>query len=151
MRTKLVVLTCLLLVGMIMPSFAQIKEVPKTIPQGKWEVKQVTIEKNTDGNVQITAYNTAAEMQKYPLPIEWEIKDSQTIVWYYGNGVEQMLEYSLEENDKLQIVTTTLQSYQYSINGNTMTLITTNNYKQTLHTGHTEHINEKWTIVLQQK
>ena len=143
MKVKVITLTCML-AGMAVQ--AQDK-----LLQGQWEVKQVTVEKNTDGKIDTTVYNTAAEMQAYPLPVEWEIKDAQTIVWHYYNGTKQALDYSLGVNNQLLIATTTLQSYQYSINGNTMTLITTNNYKQNLHTGHTEHINEKWTIVLQQK
>ena len=123
----------------------------ETLPQGRWTVKQVTVEKSTDENVQTVVYNTAAEMQVYPLPVEWEIKDAQTIVWHFYNGTKQVLNYSLEGENKLWLFTTTRQAYQYSVSGNTMTVITINDYKQSLHTGHTEYINEKWTIVLQRK
>ena len=41
--TRLIILIGLLLSGMIMSSFAQIKEVPKTIPEGKWELKMESL------------------------------------------------------------------------------------------------------------
>ena len=117
--------------------------------QGKWSVEKVSIEKNTDGKVKKTVYKSAAEVKSYiPCPQEWEVKDSKTITLRYADGREEPAEYTMEGNQLKIMTATAMQLYQYSIKGKSLTLTTTHNYVNNLPTGHTERIEEKWTMVL---
>ena len=118
-------------------------------PQGKWEVKQVTVEKSMNDSVQITEYNTVAEIQQYSLPIEWQI-NKENILWSYSNGREDVFNYILENDQLIITIASTMYSYQYSISENTMRLVTVKNYKYNSQ-GHTDDISEKMVIILQQK
>lgn len=119
------------------------------IPQGLWEVEQVTVEKATDSSLKINIYNTAGEMQSYlPCPQEWEIGDAQTIKLRYADGWEETAKYTLEGNQLKIHAAAAMQSYQYSIEGETITLSCTYNYLNNLPTGQTERIEEKWIMIL---
>jgi hypothetical protein len=118
------------------------------LPQGLWKVAQVTIEKNVDGNLQTTVYNTAEEVQSYiPCFREWEIKAQSIVIRYNDEWVETSPTYTIEGN-RLSIVCELGGSYGYELNGNTLTLTTVYHYVNNLPTGHTEQIEEKWTISL---
>ena len=133
--------------------FAGINEQEKEmISQGTWEVEQVTVDKNTDGRTARRAYRAASEVQSYIIsPKSWEIKDSETIVQRYPDGTEETSKYTIEDNQLYIYAATALQSYQFSINKETLTLSCTHYYWNNLPTGRTEKIEEKWTIVLTKK
>ena len=117
------------------------------LPQGLWKVEKIIKEKNTNGKIDTVVYSSDVNMNSVPLPQKWEIKDSQTIVWHYANGVKQPVEYTIE-NGQLMITTTTIQPYQYSISGEILTLKMIYSYTNYLHTGRAERIIENWTITL---
>lgn len=145
MNTKMIISVCLLLASIAVQATGM-------LPQGRWEVAQVTIEKNTDGNIQTTVYNTAADVQSYiPCPKEWEI-NKKNIVLHYLNGVEESVEYTFE-GDRLIILEDSMLPYWYSINGENLILTTTTTYiyANNLPTGQTERIEEKWTIILKKQ
>jgi len=138
----------LLAVCCLLPSaiFAQSTE---ALPQGLWKVEQITIEKNTDGKLETTVYNTAAEVQGYiPCPKEWEIKDAKTIVLRYADGMETIIEYSLNGNRFTIAVLGAILQYEYSINEEKLTLVTTHSYAWSQSSGVIARIEEKWAIVL---
>ena len=139
MKTKTIILICLLLTSIAAQA---------ALPQGKWTVTQVTIEKNTDGDIQTTVYNTAAEVKSYILcPQKWEI-DAQTIVQHYPGGWEETAGYTIKGNQLTIMAAGNAQLYQYSISGGNLILTATYDYVNNLPTGYTERINEKWTITL---
>ena len=142
MKTKTIILICLLLTSIATQA---------ALPQGKWTVTQVTIEKNTDGNIQTTVYNTAAEMKSYYLcPQEWEI-NAQSIVLRYPSGREEISpSYTIEGNRLMMMIEGALP-YQYSTSGGNLILTTTCEYINNLPTGYTEHISELWNIVLKKQ
>ena len=140
MKIRVIIITCLL-AGVAV-------QAQNKLPQGKWAVEQVTIEKNTDGNLQTTVYNTAAEVKSYiPCPQEWEI-GTENILLRYSDGSEESTALAFEGN-KLKIAAAgALQLYNYSITGNTLTLTITHNYRYNNPEGQMERIEEKWTIIL---
>ena len=145
MNAKMIISVCLLLSSIAVQAAG-------ALPQGRWEVTQVTIEKNTGGNIQTTVYNTAADVQSYiPCPKEWEINE-KNIVLHYLNGVEESVEYTFE-GDRLIILEDSMLPYWYSINGENLILTTTTTYiyANNLPTGQTERIEEKWTITLKKQ
>jgi len=140
MKTTFIILVCLLITSIT-------AQATDTLPQGRWKVTQVTIEKNIDGNLQTAVYNTATAVESYVrCPKEWEINE-QTIIQRYPNGREEASILYYVEGDLLTVRTTYEQQYQFSISGENLTLITTYNYVNNLPTGHTERISEKWTVV----
>ena len=143
MKTKTVILTCLLLISITAQA---------DLPQGKWIVIQVTIEKNTDGDVQTAIYNTATEVQSFiPSFKELDIKNTQAIVLRYSDSREETAEYILEGNQLTIMTAVAGKTFQYSTNGGNLTLTTTYNYVNNLPTGYTEHITENWTITLKKQ
>ena len=142
MKVKKLILTCLL-AGISVTGFAQNK-----LPQGKWEVKQVTVEKNTDGKIDTAVYNAANEVKSYiSCPQEWEIK-GENIVLRYPNGVEETANYTLEGNTlKINAPAAVLQ-YRYNLSSNVLTMNAVYNYVNNQPTGQVERIEEKWIIVL---
>ena len=146
MKTKIIISICLLLSSITIQATG-------VLPQGQWEVMQVTIEKNTDGNVQTAVYNTAADVKSHILcPQEWEI-NAETIVIRYPNGWEETsLSYIADDNQLImQTADGAIPPYQYNTNGGNLTLITTYNYVNNLPTGNTERISEKWIIILKKQ
>ena len=118
-----------------------------TLPQGKWTIEKVTIEKNTDGNVKTTVYNTAAEVKSHiPCPQELEI-NAQSIVLRFTDEWEEIAEYSIE--DVSNIYASTGWIYRYDTKGENLILTATYNYvNNDLEAKRTESITEKWTITL---
>ena len=139
MKTKMFISICLLLASITAQA---------ALPQGKWKVQQVTIEKNTDGNTQTTVYNTAADVQSYiPCPQEWDI-NAKNIVQRYPDGTETTANYSVDGNKLTVLTMIARQSYQYSTSGNDLILTIVYNYVNNLPTGKTERITENRTINL---
>ena len=115
-----------------------------------WEVAQITIDKNTDGRHGRSTHKKAAEVQSYVrCPQKWEVMKSDTIVQYYDDGTAETSQYRMESNKLMIFAPAAIQTYEYAIDDETLTLSITHTYYNNLHTGKTERIEEKWTIVLQ--
>ena len=170
-----VVILCVCLFG-FPAFFADISaQADGKLPQGMWGVVEVTVDKKTEvaveqktdgtvarntngttvaGNVFNTAiksernvYKAADKVQSYFLsPKSWEVIDSETIVLRYQNGREETAKYTLEGN-QLKIETpVAVQSYQCSMEGETMIISCTHNYSNNLPGRIAENIEEKWTV-----
>jgi len=142
MKTKLFFSICLMLLAASITAQA-------SIPQGIWTVTQITIEKNIDGIIQTSVYNTPAEVQSFiPSFNELEIINEQSARVRY-DGWEETVEYLVDDNLlKIQASDGFMQPFQYSLSGNTLILNTTYNYINNLPTGRAEQIIENRTIVL---
>ena len=118
------------------------------LPQGRWEVKQVTVEKNTDGKIDTTVYNTAAEVESHILCVqEWKIT-ANNILLRYPNGIEETVDNTLKDNiltvyafDGIEYL------YKCSVNGENLILTITLNYRNR----DLEAVVEKRTIILNQQ
>ena len=139
LKTKLgtIVIACLLMTTVQAQSL-----------QGKWTVEKVTIEKNTDGKVQTTVYDSAAEVQSYIPCMKELVVNAQNITLRYPSGWEETAKYTLDGNQLKIMAATAMQSYQYSLNGASLILTVTYNYVNNLPTGQTKQIEEKWIINL---
>ena len=126
--------------------FAQAKG---TIPHGLWEVSQVSIEKKTNGKIEKKVYNKAVDVQDFfSIPETWEIKNSKTVILHYADGMEDTIEYTLEGG---QLTINTLGAiliYQYSTNGETLTLSITHEYMWNQPDGQVDNIEDKRIITL---
>ena len=145
MKTKMIISVCLLLASIAVVQAASV------LPQGRWTIAQVTIEKNTDGNIQTTVYNTAADVKSYiPCPQELEI-NAQSVILRYPDGTEETTQYTLEDNQLTILIADAIQSCQYSIKDGNLTLTAKHNYVNNLPTGHKERIAEQWIISLKKQ
>ena len=119
------------------------------LPQGRWEVAQVTIEKNSDGNIQTTVYNTAVDVKsRIFCPQEWEIS-AQGIVLHYPDGIKDIVENTLEDNQlTVYAFDGSMQLYQCSMSSENLILTATHDYVNMLPAGQIEKIVEKWVITL---
>ena len=145
MNTKMIITVCLLLASIAVQAAG-------ALPQGRWEVAQVTIEKNTDGNIQTTVYNSVSDVKsRISCPQEWEIS-AQNIVLRYPDGMENIVKNILEDN-QLTVYTFdgSIQLYQCSINGGNFILTATYDYMNMLPAGQIEKITEKWVITLKKQ
>jgi len=116
---------------------------------GVWEVAQITIDKNTDGRRGRKTHKKAAEVQSYVrCPQKWEVTESDTIVQYYDGGTAEKAVYTLEDNQLAVFTDVGFQTYRYELNEEKMTLTITHYYVNNLPSGHTENIEEIWTIEL---
>jgi hypothetical protein len=120
--------------------------------KGRWEVTQITVEKNTGGKKETAVYKSASEVKSYySAPQEWEIKDAETLVLRYPDGREENCKYALE-GDRLKVdLQIAMLSYQFIMSQETMTLRITHNYVNNPSAGRTEQIEENWTTVLRKK
>jgi len=145
MKIKGLSLLCFLLTSMVI-------QANDTIPIGTWVVTQTSIEKYTDGRSKSTVYNSASKVQSYVrCPQVLEVKDSVTLMLRYSDETEETAKYKLEGNQLIVYAPDATQSYQFSMNGEKMTLRITHNYLNNLREGRTERIEEKWSIDLQKK
>jgi len=143
MKIKTIILACLLLASTATQA---------AIPQGKWTVIQITIEKNTDGNIQTTMYNTPTEVQShYPRLQELEI-NARNIVLRYFNGWEEVSpSYTVTGNYLTLTSELYSQPIRYNLNEDILMLFATHSYVYNLPTGQTKQITENWTINLKQQ
>ena len=143
MKTKTVILICLLLTGMTAQA---------ALPQGKWVVEKVIIEKSTDGNVQTTVYNNAAEVQSFiPCMQELEI-NAQSIVLRYADGREDTADYALEGNQLTIYIVVGSQTYQYDVKKGKLTLTAVYNYvNNDTQARRSKQINEKRIITFKKQ
>ena len=119
-----------------------------TLPQGLWLVEQVTIEKTANGDLQTTVYNSAGEIESsFPCPQEWEI-DEQLIILRYAAGIEELTEYTLEDEQLTITAEGDMLQYRYSVNDNIITLVFEHDYAYNQPDGQEEPVNEKWIITL---
>ena len=157
MITKTLILSCLFLTSIFIRA-------NDTIPHGKWEVTQFTIEKNTDGRVETVTQetnkniddrvmaatdNALRDMQSFiPCPQEWEIKDSKTIVLRFSDETEITTEYIIF-NDTLSIrAFGAIMQYRYEVSDTNLTLTLAYKYKWNSPSRQVEQIEEKWVIIL---
>ena len=141
MSKTMIVAVCLLLTGLTVQAQSL---------QGKWTVEKVTIEKNTDGKVETTVYDSAAEVKNsfVPCPQEWEIIGVQNIVLHYPDGIVEPTNYTLAGNQLTMNAVGAIHTYQYSLSGGKLVLSITYNYRNNLPTGKVEQIEEKRVINL---
>ena len=99
------------------------------LPQGRWTVEKVTVEKNTGGSIETNVYNSAAELQGFFIPCMQElVVNEQTVTLRYPNDREETWTYSLE-GDTLTIHNLMgAQTFQYSINGENLILTAVYSY-----------------------
>ena len=143
MKKQRLILACLLCVGMAVQAAG-------SLPQGKWTVTQVTVEKKTNGNLQTSVHNTAAQVTSIlPCPQEWEI-GTNSILLRYADGREETTQYTVDGNTFTIAATGAVQLYEYSLSGSTLTLTITQQYKYNTAVGQVDNIEEKWIISLKQ-
>ena len=122
------------------------------IAQGRWEITQVVVEKNNNGNMDTTVYHSAAEVKSYiRFPQIWEVKDSGTIVVQYSDGEVETDKYTLDGKQLKIDRAVEMQCFQYSLSEENLTLRITYYYISNMPGGKIEHIEEKWTIDLKKK
>jgi hypothetical protein len=142
MNVKVFISLCLLMASIVMRA-------NDTIPQGLWDVTQITIEKNTDGNVELSVYDDVRKVKSFiPCPQIWEFRDSTTLVMRYLDNTEESGKYTLEDERFTVDLAVAMQSYQYTLSEGKLTLRITHNYVNNLPEDHTESIEEKWIIEL---
>lgn len=141
MKKKIMISACLLLATIAVQATG-------VLPQGRWLIEKVIVEKNTDENIKTTEYNSAADVKSYISCPEELVISAKNIVLRYPDGREETAEYTLE-GDRLTIfAATAMQLYHYSVNNGVLTLTAVHNYLNNLPTGYTEQISENWTIIL---
>lgn len=140
---KAIILASLFLAGIATQAAA-------ALPQGLWKVEQVTIEKSTNGNVETTVYNAAAEVQSYiPCFKTWEI-GAQNIVIRYDENRVKTVRPTVKGNTVTIVSGTSTTSYQYELSGDTLTLTVTHNYPYNHRANQASPVEEKWTIKLKE-
>ena len=120
-----------------------------TLLQGRWQVTQVAIEKNTNGIIETKTYKTVEEVKSDILCMkELEINE-QSIVLRYADGTEETTEYILDDSQQtiLMLRDDTILSYQYSANTGNLILHTSYTVKELL-TVRKELVSEQWIITL---
>ena len=118
------------------------------LPQGRWTIEKITVEKNSDGTIQTTEYGAAADVKSHiRCPQEWEV-NAQSMVLRYPNGAEETASYALDGNRLTIFRAVAKLSYQYEISEGNMILTAQYNYVNNRPAGDTEHISEKWIITL---
>ena len=145
-RQKVLVVVLLLLCGFAV-------QAQNKLPQGKWEVKQITVEKNTNGNPQTTVYNAVTEVKNdIRFPQMMEVKNGENMVLCYPDSIENITtEYTLENNQlTIKGIGTALQ-YQYSIDGGLLTLTSTCSYTSNAMEGNRKNIVETWVFTLKKQ
>ena len=154
-KILLITKTILLLTLFSSNAFSQGRSTTQTkgaIPHGAWEVAQITIEKKNNGSLETNVYSTAAEVKEYlPCPQTWEIKDSETIVLQYPNNRKETINYTFEDDQLIIATVGAIFKYQYSTNGETLTLTTTLKYGWSQPNGFVDNIEEKRIITLNMK
>ena len=119
-----------------------------SIPQGIWVVTQVTIERNTDGDIETAVYNSVAEVQSFiPSFKELEIINAQSVKVRYDSWKEKA-QYTIDGNQLIVLTSVAKQTYEYSMKGENLVLTAVYSYLYNLPTGQTQQITENWTIVL---
>jgi hypothetical protein len=117
--------------------------------KGRWEVSQITVEKNTDGKKETAVYKSASEMKSFiPFPQEWEIKDTETAVLRFPDGREETSLYTLAGKQFTMGITGALLLFSYSVTGENLTLTVTINYDTARSEKKIEHTVENLTVVL---
>ena len=144
MITKALILSCLFLTSIFIRA-------NDTIPHGKWEVSQVTIEKNIDGKHSREVYKDAKVQNHIPCPQTWEIRDVKTIKLKFSDETEVTTEYVLKEDTMTIIYHGAIMKYQCIVTDNDLTLTITKKYQWNTPSGHVEQIEEKWVINLIKK
>ena len=142
MKVRVGFLMYLLLTSMLIQANDTI---PQVIPEGRWEVVQVTVEKNTDDTVETNVYDKAEEVKSDILcPQEWEIKEApQGVLLRYANGNEIFFDYAIEDSLLIITIGSVTHSYRYEINGEELILMAV--FEQ-------PGMNvENWTITLKRK
>lgn len=140
-QLSLIIGVCLLLTGLA----AQASD---KLPQGRWVVKQVSIEITTNGRAATTTHSATAKVTNHiPCPQELEISE-KSVVLRYSDGCEDDAGYTLE-GDQLTIhVVAGKQTYKCDVNDDTLTLTATYHYvNNDLKAKKSEQISEKRVIV----
>ena len=147
MKARVGFLMFLLLTSMLIQANDTI---PQVIPEGRWEVVQVIVEKNTDGTVEKNEYATAAEVKSHiPCPQVWYVMHApQCFLLCYDNGSDKVFRYDIEDN-LLMIYKEdgTAQSYRYEVNDEDFILTTTYEQPEKEEESNIEH----WTITLKKQ
>ena len=141
-KAKVIIAVCML-AGMLV-------QAQETLPQGRWEVKQIIAERNTTGKIDTTVYNTAAEVKEFMrFPQVLEVKDAKTILLHYPNSTENnTMEYTLEYNQLIIKGIGTWLQYQYSINGGVLILTSMYYFVNNIKQENTKNTVETWTFTL---
>lgn len=121
-----------------------------TLPQGRWAVEQITIQKITDGKMTDTYQCKKAKDANSSVrcPQQWEI-NKQNIVLYYPDGREETCSLYTTEGNRLTLFTIgAIQTYQYDMSGGNLTLTTAYSSANNLPDKHIETKVERWIITL---
>ena len=114
-----------------------------SIPQGFWEVVQITVEKNIDGKIEKNVYDKVDEVKSnIKCPHTWLIVHTpQGILLRYDNGNEKSCYYDFDDNNLIiSLDDGTKQSYKYELKGEELILTTV--FEQS------EKNKEQWIIIL---
>ena len=100
----------------------------ETLPQGTWEVEQVTSEKNTDGKIQTVVYNSTADIESHiPCPQKLEIHETGVIL-HYADEWKESASYSFKGDLLILFIPVGNQTYKCEIKDDTITLTATYQY-----------------------
>ena len=124
--------------------------IPEVIPEGWWNVAQVTVEKKTDGIDEKNVYVNAADVKSdIPCPQEWLIiLIPSGIVLRYADESEKTCYYEVKDDKLIMIFDDgTTQSYQYELKDEELILTTI--YEQPVKNA--EQNTEHWTITLKKQ
>ena len=98
------------------------------IPYGTWEVAEVTIEQNTGGRAEKTAYKSADEVKSHITCLQKLEVMQQNAILRYPNGGEEPTEYYIEGDELILNTASGIQKYHYDIKDDNMTLTAIYNY-----------------------
>jgi len=148
---KIFILTCLMLACFVCRLGAQTNE-SDTLPHGRWEVTQITFEKNTDGRIETIRYNTTADTKDLiRFPQSMEAGDSlRCVLSYFGIDEKRPAEYVLK-GDRLTITEGSIEnSYQYNQIEGSLLISIEYPYKTRQRSGERklENVTEKWVFRL---
>jgi len=135
MKTKTIILTGLLLLAGLTAQAA--------LPQGTWTVTQVTVERNTDGNIETTVYNSAAEVQSPHSKLQELVVSAQGIVLRHLCGWEETISSYTADGNYLTMASELYnEPIRYELGEGTLTLFTIHSHLYNLPMGQVQQIIE---------
>lgn len=144
MKTKLFFSICLMLLAASITAQA-------SIPQGIWTVTQITIEKNIDGIIQTSVYNTPVEGHRFIPFLKGLEVNVEDMVLHYDGWEEISPSYTVSGNYLTLMSEMFQHPIPYSLSGGVLTLLTTHNYIYNTAAGQVKQITENRTINLKQQ
>ncbi len=121
-----------------------------TLPLGKWEVAQITLERNIGDKLETATYNTVVAVKDYiRFPQILEVIDAEKIALSYPEIKDIiMAEYTIDDN-KLVITEGAVDlSYMFSLTDGNLVLTMENKYFRKQSAGQIEQLTDNWIFTL---